>query len=167
MSKLKTRNSKLKIEEVEVIKSQLARALADYDNLRKRTETEKEVWIKFAAQNLLTRLLPTLDILESAQAHLKDQGLAIAISEFKRVLGEEGLEEIKPGKGEVFDPKAHEAIESIEGKQKGTVAELVLSGWKFKDGPIIRVAKVKVYGEKVEKKEEKELEKEILRGDYV
>ena len=152
-------------ENLDFVKSQLARALADYDNLRKRTEGEREVWIKFASQTLLTKLLPVLDILESAQSHLKDQGLAIALNEFKKVLDEEGLEEISPGKGNKFDPKVHEVIETVEDGKHGEVAELVLAGWKFKDGMVIRPAKVKVYGERVEKKEE--LEKEMARGDYM
>lgn len=152
-------------KQIEELKDQLARALADYDNLRKRTEAEREIWVKFAAQNIVAKLLPVLDTLESAQNHLKDQGLAIAISQFKDVLREEGVEEVSPEKGDEFNPEIHEAVESIDGGERGRIAEKVLSGWKFKDGPVIRVAKVKVYGEKLEK--EKELEKEIARGDYV
>lgn len=150
---------------VDELKNQLARALADYDNLRKRTEAEKEVWIKLASQGLLIKLLPVLDTLDSAQRHLDDQGLAIAISQFKQILAEEGLEEIKPGKGNRFDPRIHEAIESISGGKHGEIAELVLTGWKFKDGSVVRPARVKVYGEKVKKEEE--LEKELARGEYM
>lgn len=152
-------------KQIEELKNQLARALADYDNLRKRTEAEREVWINFAAQNILAKLLPVLDTLESAQNHLKDQGLAIAISQFKDVLKEEGLEEVSPEKGDEFNPEIHEAVESIDGGEHGRIAEKVLPGWRFKDGPVIRVAKVKVYGEELKKKEE--LEKEMARGDYV
>lgn len=149
----------------EELKAQLARALADYDNLRKRTDSEKGVWVKFASERVLAKLLPTLDILENAQGHLKDQGLGMAILEFKKVLGEEGLAEINPKEGEAFNPEVHEALESVEGGKKGNVAGTVLTGWKFSDGPVIRVAKVKVYAEKSKKKEE--LEKEVVRGDYV
>ncbi len=154
-----------KDSEVEILRNQLARALADYDNLRKRTEGEKEVWTQIASKNLIVRLLPVLDTLESAQRHLEDQGLAIAINEFKKVLEEEGLEEIKPGKGDKFDHNVHEAIEPVVGGKRGEIADLVLSGWKFKNGPTVRVAKVKVYGEK--SKKEEELEKELARGEYM
>ncbi|OGM09525.1 nucleotide exchange factor GrpE [Candidatus Woesebacteria bacterium RBG_13_34_9] len=150
--------------EVLVLKNQLIRALADYDNLSKRVESEQESWIKFSSERILLKLFPIIDILESAQEHLKDQGLAIAILEFKKILQEEGLEEINPKKGEIFNPEIHEAVESIEGGEKGRIAELVVMGWKFKTGKAIRVAKVKVFGEKVEKKEE--LEKELKRGEY-
>lgn len=152
-------------KEVDLLKNQLARALADYDNLRKRTEVEKEVWVQVASKNLIVRLLPVLDTLESAQNHLKDQGLAIAINEFKKILNEEELEEIRPNKGDKFDHNLEEAIESVEGGKKGKIAELVMTGWKYKEGIVVRVAKVKVYGEK--SKKEEELEKEMRRGDYM
>lgn len=130
--------------ETEQLKNQLARTLADYDNLRKRTEAEKEFWTKFLAEKVLIKLLPTLDVLESAQKHLNDQGLALAVSEFKKVLFEEGLVEISPAKNDNFDPKVHEAVESVSGAKKGKISETVLPGWRFEDGKVIRPAKVKV-----------------------
>lgn len=143
----KTKNIKPKVEnsEVDVLKSQLARALADYDNLRRRTDEEKSLWIKFSSQTIITKLLSILDIIESAQAHLKDQGLAIATLEFKKVLNEEGVEEIAPKVGDEFNHELHEVIETVEGKEKGKIAELLVAGWKYKDGNVLRFAKVKVY----------------------
>jgi molecular chaperone GrpE len=142
--------------EVVLLKNQLARVLADYDNLRKRTEEEKALWVKFSTQRVLTTLLSILDNFEFSQKHLNDPGLAIAIGEFKKLLGEEGLEEIVPKEGEDFDHNLHEAVESVEVKEpgkEGKVAELLLPGWKFKESEeilpvgrsVIRHAKVKVY----------------------
>lgn len=165
MKKVSQKTKKSAKDEVGNLKNQLIRALADYDNLRKRVDTEREVWVKFSTERVLLKLFPVIDILESAQEHLKDRGLAIAISEFKKIFSEEGIEEIVPKKGEEFDPQIHEAIESVQGGKKGTIAELILSGWRFKEGKLIRVAKVKVFGD-VNKKEE-ELEKEMARGDYM
>ena len=132
------------------IQAQLVRALADYDNLRKRSEMEREVWLKFSSERILTKLLPVLDMFESAQNHLKDSGLAIDLTEFRKILEEEGLVEIKPKPEDVFDHDVHEVVESIEGakEKKGKVAETVLSGWRFVGGPVIRFAKVKVFGGK-------------------
>lgn len=130
------------------LKDQLARALADYDNLRKRYEAERQIWAKFASEKLIIKLLPILDSLRQAQRHLKDSGLAITIKQIEDIFKEEGLEEIKPGVGERFDHKVHEAIESMGGGQKGRIAEIVLSGWRFREGQVIRFAKVKVFGGK-------------------
>jgi molecular chaperone GrpE len=140
-----------RVDEIENLKGQLVRALADYDNLRKRTEAEKEFWLKFASERVLTRLIPALDNFESALYHLNDPGLAIAIGEFKKVFEEEGLEEIKPGKDESFDTNLYEAVDTVNGGEEGKIAELILSGWKFKEGQVLRHAKVRVYGKPVEK----------------
>lgn len=130
--------------ELEVVKAMLARALADYDNLSKRIEREKEVLTKLASVNVLSRLLPILDNLELAEEHLKDPGLAISIGEFKKVLSEEGLIEIRPKIGDEFDENTMEVVEVTEGKLDNTISEVMLKGWKFEDGQVVRHAKVKV-----------------------
>lgn len=127
------------------LKNQLARALADYDNLRKRIEREKEDLEKLASLKLILRLLPILDNLRAAQNHLKDAGLAITIGELENLLKDEGIEEIKPNKGDKFDHNLHEAVEVVENcQEENKIEEVVLSGWKFAGGIIIRHAKVKV-----------------------
>lgn len=150
MAKTKIKNteevveeSQEKVDEAANLKVQLARALADYDNLRKRTESEKSVWMKFAKQDLLVKLLPVLDTLEVAQKHLNDQGLLMAITQFKNVFKEEGIEEITDN--ENFNEELHEAIDVVEGGVKGTIAEVLQKGYKFVDGSIIRPVKVRVY----------------------
>lgn len=145
--------------EVVLLRSQLARALADYDNLKKRTDEEKAFWVKFSTQRVLTTLLSILDNFEFSQKHLNDSGLAIAIEEFKKFLSEEGLEEITPSLGSDFDHNFHEAVESVETddkKNEGKIANLVLPGWRFKDieglpvgRHVIRHAKVKVYKKRI------------------
>src|SRR5260221_96546 len=72
--KIKTKKQEVQTEDpqVEVLKSQLARALADYDNLRKRADEERVSFIKYASRNILQSLLPVLDTFEAAQKHLKD-----------------------------------------------------------------------------------------------
>ena len=143
--------------EIVLLKNQLARALADYDNLRKRTEEEKSLWIRFSSQRVLTTLLSVLDNFESAQKHLNDAGLAIAIGEFRKVFAEEGLEEIDPPPESDCDHNFQEAVETVgteDQNKNGKIAEIILTGWKFKDEEksdvpndrlVIRHAKVKVY----------------------
>lgn len=138
----------LKVDE---FKNQLARALADYDNLRKRTEIEREVLLKYSSERIIARTLPILDSLESAQKHLKDSGLAIIIADFKKLLYDEMLEEIFTKKGDIYNEELHEVIETSEGGKKGTISEVLLPGWKFIDGPVLRHAKVKVYSDKIER----------------
>lgn len=130
--------------ELETVKAMLARALADYDNLNKRVEREREVLGKLASVGVITKLLPVLDMFENAQKHLQDQGLAIAIGEFLNVLKDEGLVAIDPKVGDEFDENTMEAIEVTSGEKDNIISEVVLKGWKFSDGQIVRHAKVKV-----------------------
>lgn len=145
---MKDKNKKQTQVKVNDIKSQLARALADYDNLRKRHDSERMEMYKLASVAIVSKLLPVLDNLRSAQEHIKDSGIAIILGEFESSLAEEGFIEIKAQKGDEFDHDAHEAIEvEIPSKKEnnGKVSEMVLSGWRIKDGPVVRHAKVKVY----------------------
>ncbi len=130
--------------ELENVKAMLARALADYDNLSKRVERERQDLGKIASVGVIIRLLPVLDNLEAAQEHLKDAGLAISIVEFKKVLSEEGLTEIRPGVGSEFNEQEMEAIEVEKGEEDNKVTGIVLTGWKYSDGTVVRHAKVKV-----------------------
>ena len=149
MVKIKSQISNLKSkdkvhEELKNMKAMLARALADYDNLSKRVDRERQDLGKIASIGIVVRLLPILDGLESAQKHLQDGGLAISIGEFKKVLYESGLTEIRPAVGGKFDENTMEAIEVTAGEGDNMISEVALVGWKFSDGTIVRHAKVKV-----------------------
>ena len=127
------------------LKEQLARALADYDNLRKRVERERAESELKSNLRLVLRLLPVVDNLRQALVHLKDPGLAITLAELENILKDEGVEEIRIQKGDVFNPEFCEAVELVakEGLSN-KIEEVVLSGWRFSQGPVIRPAKVKV-----------------------
>lgn len=136
---------RIKKTEADELKNQLARALADYDNLNKRIEREKQDLETLCSFKIILKLLPILDNLRSALVHLKDSGLAIALKDFEEVLKSEGIEEIKAEKGTVFNHNLHEAVEKVPGEE-GKIVEQVLSGWKYTGGPVIRHAKIKVGG---------------------
>lgn len=127
------------------LREKLARALADYQNLAKRIDREKEEIVARANKNLLKELLPVLDNLEAAQVHLEDQGLVMAINQFKNILEQNGVEEIKTQRGDDFDEVRHEAAEVAEGGEKGKIAEVLRKGYKWKDGMVLRPVQVKVY----------------------
>lgn len=132
-------------KEIVELKNQLARALADYDNLRKRIESEKEAWEKIAASKVVLQLLPVFDMLLDAQKHLKDAGLEIVIGEFRKSLYDLGVEEIRVEVGDEFNPLEEEVVEMVAEGRENTVAEVVQIGWKIRgESFIIRPAKVKV-----------------------
>lgn len=142
----------------------LARVLADYQNLLKRIEREREETQTRANKGLVSKLLPVLDILQTAQEHLGDNGLEAAIDQFEQVLTEAGVARVETKVGDKFDENMHEAIDTEHGGRQATVAKVVARGYKWKDGLLLRPAKVVVYGKEPEK--EKELDREMIRGDY-
>ena len=144
----KKKTSKKGGEKENELKAQLVRALADYDNLRKRVEKEKEELWKLMSARFVLRVLPIYDMLQSAQGHLKDPGVAITLDEFEKVLNEEGVEKIEIKAGDKFNEEYCEATSTTatkDKKMKGKVAQVILDGFKIKGGQVIRPAKVEVY----------------------
>lgn len=137
------RDEKVKDQQIEELTNHWKRALADYQNLEKRYEREKADFVQFANANLILKLLTILGHLERAAEHLKNDGLSLVITEFKRVLDDEGLEEINC-LGEDFNPALMEAIEAVRDGQKEKVAEVLNKGYLLK-GKVLLPAKVKVY----------------------
>ena len=74
---------KPKQEELENVKKQLKRALADYSNLQKRFEEEKKLIVQYANATLLLKLIGVFDSLEQAGKHLENEGLNLSIKKFK------------------------------------------------------------------------------------
>jgi molecular chaperone GrpE len=93
------------------------RSLAETDNLKKRSQKEKEEWIKFANESLIKQLLPVVDNLEKALAHSNDEnalhglreGVELTRKGLMDTLKKAGLEEVQAA-GEPFDPNFHEAV---------------------------------------------------------
>jgi molecular chaperone GrpE len=135
-------------EKVAQLHNQLKRALADYANLQKRVEAEREQIIKFGESALLTKFLAVLDTLESAEKAVRSagspavkQGLQLALEQFKKILREEGVEEIKTDS--CFDPRFHEAVEIVQGETDNKIVEVAAKGFQMGER-VLRAAKVKV-----------------------
>jgi len=88
-----------KTDEIKTLNENWKRALADYQNLSKRVEADKKEFVKFAAANIVTKLIPTLDVLELAAAHSSDPGIQMAVKQFQDVLSSESLQSIIPAPG--------------------------------------------------------------------
>jgi molecular chaperone GrpE len=117
------------------------RALADYQNLEKRIEQEKEELTKFLGAGLIEKLLTVLDDLERACHHLNDKGLALIQSKFKSVLTSEGIVEIEAQK-QIFDPVTMDCADLVIGPDN-QVVEVIQKGYLL-HGRVLRPAKVKV-----------------------
>jgi len=129
----------------------LLRKQAELENLRKRTEREKEEFRQNANADLIHALLPTLDALERALKHremgVPDEfytGMQLVYQGLLDVLKREGLTPIE-AVSQTFDPHLHQAVECIEDEQHRDqeVVEELLRGYKLKHR-LLRPSMVKV-----------------------
>ncbi len=128
-------------KQIEEWKSKYLRALADYQNLEKRTNEDRQEIRQYASERIVLKLLPVLDTLEKAQGHLNDKGLDLVLKEFHAVLVAQGVSKIDV-KAKEFNPHEMECVEVVEGKDN-VVVEEVLPGYVI-HGKVLRVARVKV-----------------------
>jgi len=99
--------------------SRYLRALADYENLEKRSKSEKERIIKQANENLLLKLLSLADTFEKAENNISHEepiklesavdGFNAVQKLFNTILKNEGIKRII-AKGEKFNPNFHEVV---------------------------------------------------------
>lgn len=128
-------------KEIKELEQKLKQALADYHNLTARIEKRRNGWQEEASARIIDKLLDVYDDLVRARTHLKDRGLAMAVSQFWAILESEGVEEAET-KGQEFDPEAMDCLEVVSGP-KNKVVETIKKGYILK-GKIIRPAEVKV-----------------------
>lgn len=136
-------------EELEETKNRLLRALADFDNYKKRSAIEREQFVQFANETLITKLLPVIDgfgrAMEAA-AKIKAggemiKGLALIKRQLEDVLKKHGVVEIEAF-GKPYDPNLHEAILNKEDKgPEGVIIEEMQKGYTL-HGRVIRPSMV-------------------------
>ncbi len=136
-------------QEIEELKKQLEEAthrwklaLADYQNLEKRTVSDRTEFIKFLSKNLIEKFLPVIDDLEKASHHLKDEGLDLAMKKLFLILDSEGVKRIDT-QGKEYDVLSMEAISLEDGKIDNQVMEEYRTGYTI-HGSVLRPAQVKV-----------------------
>ena len=133
----------------------LQRTQADFENYRKRVARLQEEQSARASGQLVERLLPVLDTLDLAEAHLNDSlevsedGKALRASRamLTDILDKAGLERVDQA-GVPFDPSVHDAVahaEAEEGQEGAVVEEVLRSGYRWK-GQVLRAAMVRVRG---------------------
>ena len=120
------------------------RSQADFVNLRKRDEEAKIEFIKFARLSLIEELIPVLDSFNIAMSGGHKE-IEPVYTQFWGILKANGLEEFNPV-GEIFDPKYHETIGTIQTEKSSDdhkILEVAQKGYRL-SGKIIRPAKVKI-----------------------
>ncbi len=131
---------------------QLLRLKAEFDNYRKRMEREKSDARRWGKEEIVLRLVSLMDVMEQAElaAHRAPDikavifGLDMLYGEFKRLLKEEGLEEVPALEGEPYDHNLQEAVETVESDgAEGRILNVLQKGYRFQ-GTLFRPARVKI-----------------------
>jgi molecular chaperone GrpE len=131
----------------------LLRLAADFENQKKRLQREKENSIKYAEENLLREILPSLDNLERAMNQDRNSedfgqhllaGVELTIKGLLSSLEKVGLKPLE-SLGEPFDPNFHEALamEASKVVPEQRVLQEFERGYMLKDR-LLRAAKVVV-----------------------
>lgn len=133
---------KAKIKELE---DKYLRAHADFENVKKRLERDKNQALEYANEKILKDILPVADTLENALKSAKDfalesdkgekiaEGIKLTLDKLHKVLNNHGVEIIESS-GEP-DPNLHHAINQVphDTKQDGQIADVLQTGYKYKD----------------------------------
>lgn len=138
-----------KTEEMEKLKDQLMRNMAEYDNYRKRTSRERMELEPEITAKTVTEFLTVADNLERALGvECADEsfkkGVEMIYQSFMETLGKLGVEQI-PSDGE-FNPSLHQAVQQVpaqDGQESGMIASTFQKGYKLGDR-ILRFAMVAV-----------------------
>ncbi len=128
----------------------MLRIAAEFENYKKRILREQENLLKYAEENILKELLPSIDNLERAMSHEHNmddvsvlmQGIEMTLKGLLSTLDKFGCKPIK-SIGKPFDPNFHEAIamESSSEIPEQSIINEFEKGYLYKDR-LIRASKV-------------------------
>ena len=139
--------------ELEKEKKEYLFLMAEFDNFRKRTLTEKAEIIKNGAENAMRNILPIIDDFDralQATATSNDvaalrKGVELIYNKFIKYLESNGVKEMITT-GEGFDADIHEAVTTFPAPSeelKGKIIDTVQKGYSIND-KVLRHAKVVV-----------------------
>jgi molecular chaperone GrpE len=143
--------------EIERLKEELRRehdtvlrALADFDNYRRRVERDSASAARSGKRDVILSLLEVLDGFDRALQHIGNapssvaQGVQAIHRNLLGVLERHGVTRFD-SIGEPFDPRFHDAIGTVDSDEveSGRVAEELQRGYRWED-EVLRPARVRV-----------------------
>ena len=126
------------------------RQLAEFENFRKRSNSEKTAMYSNGVRDTVEKLLPVIDNFERAVEAADDKedpmykGVEMILKQFMEILENLGVKE-NPSKGEPFDPNVHSAVMHVDDEScdENVVVEVFQKGYTLGD-KVIRPSMVKV-----------------------
>ena len=139
-------------DERDKLQDQVLRAMADFQNYKKRNQQEMNLFRQFATENFARELLPVADNFERSLAHMQSgapiekvaEGVRAVEKQLRKALESQGVTRIQ-SVGEQFDPTLHEAlgIDESQNHADDTVTTEIEPGYKMGE-KVIRPAKVRI-----------------------
>ncbi len=140
-------------EEIESLKDQFLRKVAEFENYKKRTLKEKTELILNGAEKTVDAILPVIDDFERALATAQKsddiaalkEGMELIYKKLMKTLEGLGVRKIET-EAKDFDVDFHEAVAMVPGvedEKKGKVIDCIQTGYTLNE-KVIRHAKVAV-----------------------
>lgn len=136
--------------EVSKYKELVLRKAAEFENYKRRTENDQLNLLKYAAESLIIKLLPTIDDLDRSLLHFNEEtdvqnikeGVQLIYNKFLKTLDDQGVKRIE-SIGQPFNVDFHEALmtRADDSVPPHTVIDELETGYMYKDR-VIRHAKV-------------------------
>jgi len=154
MAEKKKSKAEIELEQrIGELTQDLQRTRADFENYRKRVDSEKEQARATGKVQAISKLLPVIDNIERAIAHTPKeiadnkwaQGVTGLVKHLEKSLEGLDLHRINAQPGDSFNPELHEAIqfdEEAEGEHE-VIAEEMQPGYKL-GTDVMRPSMVKV-----------------------
>ncbi|NCU37665.1 nucleotide exchange factor GrpE [Candidatus Saccharibacteria bacterium] len=140
-------------QQITDLTADLQRTRADFENYRKRVESEKQTALTTGEMRAILKLLPIIDTIERAVAHTPKEladnswvkGVMSLTKTLEKALHAMGITRIAATPGVHFDPEYHEAVQMDEDATGDieVIAEELQAGYMLNDIPL-RHAMVKV-----------------------
>ncbi|MDU8942545.1 nucleotide exchange factor GrpE [Ovoidimarina sediminis] len=150
------------VDEVEMLQGQLdemrdrfMRALADAENMRKRSERDRREAEQYGGSKLARDMLPVYDNLYRALEAVRDEekepnkalleGVELTMRELLNVFKKHGIDTVQPEIGDTFDPQMHQAMfeAPVPGTKAGEIIQVMATGFVLHER-LLRPAQVGV-----------------------
>ena len=139
------------IAERDEFKDRFMRALADAENLRKRSERDRREAEQYGGSKLARDMMPVYDNLKralDAAGEAQDgviEGIQLTLKELLKVFEKHGITLVNPEIGEKFDPQMHQAMfeAPLPETKAGDIIQVMAEGFMLHER-LLRPAQVGV-----------------------
>ncbi|WP_457596244.1 nucleotide exchange factor GrpE [Hydrogenimonas sp.] len=143
-------------EALKACEDKYLRMHAEFENIKKRMEREKEKSVAYAQEQFARDLLPVMDSLELALASIPDEkeggdehlaklreGVQLTLDQFIKTFEKHHIKVVEIDEG--FDPNFHDAVMQVESDEheSGQIVQVLQKGYTYKDR-LLRPAMVSV-----------------------